>query len=215
MRNTHEAVTRRLNDPAFARQLIQYLLYAFVGSMILDILLGGALIYEVTHRPLVKYIYHDSLGKPLELIVTDKAYFSDSEITGWAAKKITNLYTMNWLDYAQHLDESQKDFSVDAWNSWGQAFQGPGNIDFIKAKQVLLTATLKSAALVVDEGKDNHGDYQWHVSFPMYLRWVNASGEKTDVLSVKVTIERTNDPLHPDGLIITELNAPRASDGGA
>ncbi|MFT8828173.1 DotI/IcmL/TraM family protein [Acetobacter syzygii] len=215
MRNTYEAVSRRLNDPAFARQLIQYLLYGFVGSLALNLLQSVAIFYEVTHRPHVKYIYHDSLGKPRELIVTDKAYYSDAEITNWATRKVTNLYTMNWLDYARHLDDSQKDFSIDAWNSWGQAFQGPGNIDFIKAKQVLLTASLKSAAMVADEGKDSHGNYQWHVTFPMYLRWVNASGEKTDVLSVKVTIERTNDPLHPDGLIITELNAPRAADGGA
>lgn len=39
----------------------------------------------------------------------------------------------------------------------------------------------------------------------------NAAGEKTDVLAVRVTIQRTNDPLHPDGLIITQLNAPKAT----
>lgn len=214
MKNTYEAVTRRLNDPAFARQVIKCVLIAFSGSLGINCLLSFVVAYEVTHRPLVKYVFHDSFGKPRELLVTNEAYFSDAEINKWAAEKVTNLYTMNWLDYAAHLDGSAKDFTVDAWNTWGRAFQEPGNIEFIKTKQVILTATLKSAALIVDAGKNRQGEYEWHVAFPMFLRWVNAAGEKTDVLSVKVTITRTNDPLHPDGLIISELNAPRAANGG-
>lgn len=214
MKNTYQAVTRRLNDPSFSKQVIKCILLGFLCSLVANMLTVSALFYEITHRPWVKYIYHDSFGKPRELIVTDQAYFSDIEITNWATSKVTNLYTMNWLDYAQHLDASSRDFTVEAWNTWGQAFEGPGNIDFIKAKQIIMTASLKSAAVVVDEGKNRHGDYEWHVAFPMYLRWINAAGEKTDVLSVNVTITRTNDPLHPDGRIISELNAPRATNGG-
>lgn len=213
MKNTYAAITRRLNDPAFARQVIKCMMIGFSCSLSVNGLLGFIIAYEVTHRPSVKYVYHDSFGKPRELIVTDQAYFSDAEINRWAADKVTSLYTMNWLDYAGHLDHASRDFTVAAWNSWGSAFRDPGNIDFIKSKQVILTASLKSAALIVEEGKNRQGDYEWHVSFPMYLRWVNASGEKTDILSVKITISRTNDPLHPDGLIISELNAPRATNG--
>lgn len=215
MRNSYDAVTRRLNDPSFVQQLLLCMAYGFAGSLLLNFILGSGLVYEITHRPRVKYIYHDSFGKPRELVATDQAYFSDSEVSQWATDKILNLYTLNWLNFAQHLDDAQTDFSVAAWNSWGMAFKGPGNIDFIKKNRVLLTASLKSAAIVEEEGLNRKtGNYEWHVAFPMYLKWVNPSDEKLDVLAVKVTIARTNDPLHPDGRVITELNAPLAGDGG-
>ena len=214
MRNASAAISRRLLDPEFLQRIIKRGLIAFSGSLILNVILGLALTVSVMKTPHVRYIYHDSLGKPRELIVTDQPYFSDSEVINWAARKVTNLYTMDFVSYAKHLDASAKDFDLAAWNAWGQSFSGPGNIDFIKAKRVFLTATPKSAPSIRSEGKTRSGDYEWHVSFPMLLKWENASGSTTNLLAVDVTIRRTNSPEHPDGLVITELNAPRAADNG-
>ncbi|OUI97434.1 hypothetical protein HK15_03360 [Acetobacter orientalis] len=211
MRNTYDAVTRRLNDPAFARQVIRYTCIALLAALCEGSLASFGLLYEVTHRPKPQHIYHDPFGKPRELIVTDEPYFTDSQIMNWATDKVTNLYTFNYLDYGKHLDSCAGDFNEEAWNSWAAAFQGPGNIEFIRTKQVLLTAAIKTAASIESSGLNRQGVFEWHVAFPMYLKWTNAAGEKTDVLAVRVTIQRTNDPLHPDGLIVTQLNAPKAT----
>ncbi|MBO1326285.1 DotI/IcmL family type IV secretion protein [Acetobacter sp. TBRC 12305] len=213
MRNTYAAVTRRLNDPAFARQVIRYAFATLAGTVYLCCALTTGLVYELTHRPRPQHIYHDSMGKPRELIVTDTPYFTDSQVMNWVTDKVTNLYTLNYLDYGKHLDGCAGDFTADAWNSWATAFQGRGNLDFIKSKMVLLTAALKSAASVDAQGTNRRGDYEWHVSFPMYLKWTNAGGAKTDVLEVRVTIRRTNDPLHPAGLVIAQLNAHKIAGG--
>ncbi|MBB2199491.1 DotI/IcmL/TraM family protein [Gluconacetobacter sp. 1c LMG 22058] len=214
MLNSRMALQRRLLDPEFLQRTVKQALLAFMVSLCLNILLALALVVEVSHTPHMRYIYHDSLGKPRELIVTDQPYFSDSEITNWAVAKVTNLYTMNYVDYAKHLAVAAADFDIPAWNAWGQAFKGPGNIEFIKEKRVFLTASPKSAATIRAEGKNERGEYEWHVHFPMLLRWENSSGSTTNLLSIDVSIRRTNAPEHPDGLVITELNAPRASDNG-
>ncbi|MCP1232072.1 DotI/IcmL/TraM family protein [Acetobacter indonesiensis] len=105
MRNAQAAIQRRLLDPEFLQRVIRRGLLAFAISLVLNVLLGLALAISVSHTPHVRYIYHDSLGKPRELIVTDQPYFSDAEINDWAVKKVTNLYTMNYVNYARHLDD--------------------------------------------------------------------------------------------------------------
>ena len=185
-----------------------------IASMVLNLGLAICLFVAITHPPRVRHIYHDPFGKPRELLVTNEPYFTDAQVANWATEKVTGLYTINFLQYAQQLSSYAQYFTAAAWNTWLDAFRKPGNIEFIKARRVMLTATPKSAASIRWEGKTPNGDYEWHVHFPMYLRWENGSGSKTDQLSVDVVIRRTNDPLHPDGLVIAELNAPRASNGG-
>jgi len=214
MRNAQAAITRRLLDPEFLQRIIYRVIIAFAVSLTLNVLLTVALTVSVSRTPHVRYIYHDSMGKPRELIVTDQPYFSDSEVMNWAVQKVTGLYTLDYVHYGRHLDAAGADFDIPAWNAWAQSFSGPGNIEFIKAKRVFLTATPKAAASIRSEGRTSKGDYEWHVAFPMLLKWENASGSTTNLLSVDVTIRRTNEPSHPDGLMITELNAPRASGSG-
>ena len=215
MRNARAVIERRLLDPAFLQSILRHALVAFTVSLGVNVLLCLALVVEVMNRPHVRYIYHDSFGKPRELIVTDRPYFSDSEVMNWAVQKATNLYTMDYVHFAEHLNKAAGDFNVPAWNAWAESFKEPGNIEFIKAKKVFLTATPQSAASIRSEGIDSSGSYVWHVTFPMLLRWENASGSTTNLLAVSVTVQRTNDPLHPDGLMITSLDAPRApGDGG-
>lgn len=214
MRNTSAAITRRLLDPLFLQNQLRVVLMAFLASLVLNVTLGIGLFVSITHPPRVKHIYHDQFGKPRELIVTDRPYFSDSDVMNWAAEKVTNLYTLNYVQFSKQLVYSSQFFSTPAWNSWADAFRSPGNIQFIKEKHVFLTAALKTAPSVRSEGVSAHGDYEWHIAFPMYLKWENAAGSMTDTLAVSMTIRRTNDPLHPDGLEIAELNAPRAADTG-
>ncbi|MCE2576675.1 DotI/IcmL/TraM family protein [Komagataeibacter sp. FNDCR2] len=214
MRNSSQAITRRLLDPTFGQLMMGRLTLTLIVSMIVNVGLAISLFVAITHPPRVKHIYHDPFGKPRELIVTDQPYFTDAQVTNWSVEKVTGLYTINFLQYAQQLSSYAQYFTTPAWNTWLDAFKKPGNIEFIKSRRVMLTASLKSAGSVRWEGITPRGDYEWHVYFPMYLKWENGSGSKTDLLAVNVIIRRTNDPLHPDGLVIAELNAPRASDGG-
>ncbi|KXV41943.1 hypothetical protein AD942_00900, partial [Gluconobacter japonicus] len=70
MRNASAAISRRLLDPEFLQRIVKRVLIAFSGSLILNVILGLALTVLVMKTPHVRYIYHDSLGKPRELIVT-------------------------------------------------------------------------------------------------------------------------------------------------
>jgi intracellular multiplication protein IcmL len=212
MRNFDAAIKRRLLDPEFLQAIIKRGFIAFTAVVALCVVLGVALIVTITHAPHVRYIAHDPYGQPRELIVTDRPYFTDAQVMNWAVQKVTGLYTIDFVHWARELNSSMENFDVPAWNEWVRSFQAPGNIEFIKNKRVFTTATPKSAPSIVSEGLNQHRDYEWHVSFPMYLKWENESGSRTDLLTVTVTIRRTNDPNHADGLEITELNAPRTSE---
>ncbi|MBB2156635.1 DotI/IcmL/TraM family protein [Gluconacetobacter diazotrophicus] len=212
MRNFDAAVRRRLLDPEFLQAIIKWGFLAFAGVVSLCMALGVALIVTITHAPHVRYIANDLWGRPHELIVTDKPYFTSAQVMNWAVQKVTGLYTIDFVHWAQELNSAEQSFAVPAWNEWARSFQEPGNIDFIKNKRVFTTAVPKSAPSIVSEGPTANGDYEWHVTFPMYLKWENESGSRTDLLSVNVTIKRTNDPLHAEGLEITELNTPRLSE---
>jgi len=214
MRNLDLALKRRLLDPAFLQAIITRGFYAFTSVVVLCVVLGVALIVSMTHAPHVRYIAHDPYGRPRELIVTNQPFFTDAQVGNWSVDKVTGLYTIDFVHFAKELNSAAASFDTRAWNEWARSFQAPGNIDFIKNKRVFLTATPKSAPSIISEGPTRDGDYEWHVSFPMYLKWENESGSKTDLLAVQVTVRRTNNPNHADGLEIVELNAPRTSDNG-
>lgn len=210
MAASKDIFNRWLVDPAFLQKFIRCLVWALACSFTLTLILAITLGYVVSHPVKTKYIYHDSLGAPRELIVTDQPYFTDAQVRNFAAEKITHLYTIDYVHFREQLGQSSTAFTASSWNSWAQAFKD--NVDFIKDKKVFLTATLQSSVTIHRQGVNN-GAYQWHISFPMWLKWENSSQEMNDLLDVIATIQRTNDPLHPDALEIVELNASRAVDG--
>lgn len=210
--NVEAAIQRRLLDPAFLQKLIRYGLWLLIGAIAVISVQGIAILALVLHPAHVKYIYHDSFGQPRELIVTDQPVFTPSEVSNWAVRKVTNLYTLDFAHVRRQLDAAGADFTVPAWNSWVTGFLGRGNIDWIEKNRVFVTATPKEAARIESQGVNAAGRYEWRIQFPMYVRWANLSGEKTDAMSVIVVIERTNDPAHADGLVITQLNVPKTGD---
>lgn len=213
MRGSAKAIDRLLLDPAFLQKLSRWSILAvlILGSLL--VLETFAIILLVMYPPKVKYIYHDSFNKPRELLVTDQPYFTDAQVTNWAVEKVTTLYTLDFVHIEKQLDASSNAFAVPAWNAWGQSFQGAGNIQYIKDRRVFLTATPRSAASIRSKGV-LRGVYFWKIDFPMDLRFENESGTKNNLLQIHVTIRKTNDPEHPDGLEITELNAPLADRDG-
>lgn len=213
MRNAQAALQRRLLDPAFLQFIIRYGVIAFSLLVALVIALTVTLTIVITHAPRVRYIYHDSLGKPRELVVTDQPYFTHAQVMNWAVDKVSGLYTLDFVHYTTQLNTSSAAFSTKAWNAWATSFKNSGNIEFIRKKRVFTTATPRAAPSILGEGPARDGSYIWRIRFPLLLKWENESGSKTDLLSVYVTIRRTNDPQHPDGLEISALSAPRASGG--
>ena len=213
MRGSAKAIDRLLLDPAFLQKLSRWGILAAVVLSALLVLETIAIMLLVMNPPRVKYIYHDAFNKPRELLVTDQPYFTDSQVTNWAVEKVTSLYTLDFVHIEKQLDASSAAFAPAAWNAWGQSFQGAGNVQYIKDRRVFLTATPRAAASVRSKGTRN-GVYFWKVDFPMDLRFENESGSKNNLLSIHVTIRKTNDPEHPDGLEITELNAPLADRDG-
>jgi len=213
MRGSHKAIERLLVDPAFLQKLSRWAILAGLVLGAVVVLQSIVIITLVTHAPRIKYIYHDGFNKPRELLVTDQPYFTNSQVMNWTVEKVTTLYTLDFVHIEKQLDAASTAFAPPAWNAWGQSFQGSGNIQYIKNRRVFVTATPRGAASVRSVGVKN-GVYFWKIDFPMDLRFENESGSRNNLLSVHVTISKTNDPLHPDGLEITELSAPLADRDG-
>ncbi len=113
----------------------------------------------------------------------DATTIDPTVIETWSKHAALQLFTFNNAELPAQLSALKNCFTEQGWQGFNTAFQKSGNLDAIKARQLVVSATIKGE-VTIQVTKDN----QWKVSLPMDVVYQNKDNKIDQSLTVSLLI---------------------------
>ena len=185
---------------------------ALLVAMLANFLLGGLLIYVISHPPAPKYFATSINGRITPLFPLNEPNQSDSAVLQWANQAAIAAFTYNFVNYRDELQASSGFFTAEGWDQFLNALQQSNNLDAVKAKKLIVSAVATRAPIILQKGILN-GSYSWRVQMPILVTYQSASEFTQQNNVVTMLITRVSTLNSPRGIGIAQFVVGPASGG--
>jgi len=185
---------------------------ALLVAILANFLLGGLLIYIITHPPAPKYFATSINGRITPLFPLNEPNQSDSAVLQWANQAAIAAFTYNFVNYRDELQASSGFFTAEGWDQFLNALQQSNNLDAVKAKKLIVSAVATRAPIILQKGVLN-GSYSWRVQMPILVTYQSASEFTQQNNVVTMLITRVSTLNSPRGIGIAQFVVGPASGG--
>ena len=185
---------------------------ALLVAILANFLLGGLLIYIITHPPAPKYFATSINGRITPLFPLNEPNQSDSAVLQWANQAAIAAFTYNFVNYRDELQASSGFFTAEGWDQFLNALQQSNNLDAVKAKKLIVSAVATRAPIILQKGILN-GSYSWRVQMPILVTYQSASEFTQQNNVVTMLITRVSALNSPRGIGIAQFVVGPASGG--
>ena len=185
---------------------------ALFVAMLANFLLGGLLIYVISHPPAPKYFATSINGRITPLFPLNEPNQSDSAVLQWANQAAIAAFTYNFVNYRDELQASSGFFTAEGWDQFLNALQQSNNLDAVKAKKLIVSAVATRAPIILQKGILN-GSYSWRVQMPILVTYQSASEFTQQNNVVTMLITRVSTLNSPRGIGIAQFVVGPASGG--
>lgn len=177
-----------------------------------SLVLGAAVAYLATSRPEPRYFATTTDGQLLPLVPLDKPHQSAAEVTNFAVKAVTTSLTYNFANYRSDFNRALQYFTKPGgWNQFVEAVQKSQMLELVQARRLNTTAVANNA-VIVREGINARGVYEWVVQMPVRVTYQSASETTGQNFLLTVNIERLQTYESPYAMAISRFIA---APGGA
>lgn len=185
---------------------------ALLIAILVNVLLGGLLVYIISHPPEPRYFATSINGRITPLFPLDQPNQSDSAVLQWANQAAIAAFTYNFVNYRDELQASSGFFTAEGWDQFLSALQQSNNLDAVKAKKLVVSAVATRAPVILQKGILN-GSYSWRVQMPILVTYQSASEFTQQNNVVTMLITRVSTLNSPRGIGIAQFVVGPASGG--
>ncbi|MBB4000101.1 type IVB secretion system apparatus protein IcmL/DotI [Aureimonas pseudogalii] len=182
-------------------------IYAAVATGVACVGVGSA-VYLALTRPEPRYFATTSNGQIQPLTPLDRPHMSSADVLNFAVRAVSNSLTYSFDNYRAQFQESQQFFSQpDGWNSFVDAVSKSKALDLVRNGRFNSFATVPQTPVIVRQGTNASGSYEWIVQMPIRITYQSAS--EVSGQSNMVTVRLTRLPTYetPYGIAISQFNA--------
>lgn len=183
-------------------------------SVMINLLLGGCLIYIVTHPPAPKYFATSINGRITPIFPLSEPNLADPTVLQWANDAAVAAYTYNFVNYRTELEAASVFFTGAGWDQFLQALENSNNLTAVKVKKMVVSAIATATPVILKKGLLN-GRYAWRIQMPLLVTYQSASefSQQNNVVTMLVTRVSTNNS--PRGIGIAQFVVTPAAAIGA
>ncbi len=187
---------------------------ALMIAVLINFLLGGLLLYIITHPPEPRYFATSINGRITPLFPLNEPNQSDSAVLQWANQAAIAAFSYNFVNYRDELQASSGFFTAQGWDQFLGALQASNNLDAVKAKKLVVSAVATRAPIILQKGMLN-GRYSWRIQMPILVTYQSASEFTQQNNVVTMLITRISTLNSPRGIGIDQFVVGPASSGGS
>ncbi|MGM0422111.1 MAG: DotI/IcmL/TraM family protein, partial [Pseudomonadota bacterium] len=151
------------------------------------------------HEGRDRYFATTADGRILQLVPLDQPNMSSAALMSWVSQAATEVMTFGFHDYQRRLQEASRHFTRRGWESFTTALQRSRIIESVETLQQVVTATPRSAPVLLQEGVFN-GRHRWVVKLPLTVTFKSGNKTQSTNLEVTITIERVPTLESPNGV---------------
>ncbi len=198
--NTEESVQDEADTSARHFLLLNLIkAQAFAIGILVGILIFGAPMMQ----PVYQYFAVTPEKKEKELVTLYSPNMTNRAILSWAATNVTEIMTIGFGDFDQHLRLQRRRFTSVGWESFQKALVEQKVRERFKARQIVLTTVPSDAPVIVSQGFDEKDTYQWTVEMPVIMTFVTNNDVSRKSRSVaRLTIVRVPPSVNVGGIAI-------------
>ena len=211
--NEHLAVTEAiLRNARTFEAAYRVMSKVALGLGFSTVVLGGATAYLAMSKPEPRYFATTTDGQILPLVPLDKPHQSAAEVSNFAVRAVTSSLTYDFANYRADFNNSLQYFTKPAgWNQFVDAVQASQMLELVQTRRLNTTAVANNA-VIVREGINSRGVYEWIVQIPLRVTYQSASEVTGQNFLITVNIERLQTYESPYAMAISRFVA---APGGA
>lgn len=162
---------------------------AIIEGVIIVAMIVAFIVFMNASKPQDRYFATTADGRIMRLVPLNQPNMTRAALMSWVSQAATDVMTFGFHDYQKRLQESSRHFTRRGWESFTKALQKSRIIESVEENQQVVTATPRSAPILLQEGVFA-GKYRWIVQLPLMVTYRSGSRSRTDNLMVSITIER-------------------------
>ncbi len=148
-------------------------------------LLFYALKYERNTIPSPVYFATTDDGIPIRIISLSQPNKSDLALLEWASEAAVNVYTFNFVNYREALQDAREYFTRSGYQNFMAALKDSNNLNAVQARKLLVSAQVEAngTSMILRSSKTEdsfriNGKYTWQVQIPMLLTYESGGTDK-------------------------------------
>jgi intracellular multiplication protein IcmL len=186
----------------------KYLALATVFLLINLLLLMGFIGYQRMTWPTPKYFATFPDGRPIPVVRLNLAYYNDPiTVLNWAKKAVETIYSLDYVTWRETLQDVEGYFTPEGYQAFLTALKISTNLDAIKAKQQVVSATVTALPTLIRQGQLNPNlPYSWDIQMPVTVIYQNSADEVINQNgTILMQVERASLLRHKEGIAIAQL----------
>ncbi|ODN41467.1 type IVB secretion system apparatus protein IcmL/DotI [Piscirickettsia litoralis] len=159
-------------------------------SILINTFLTVALIISMNTRPKPKYFATTSNGQLIQLHPLSNPVLNDSAVINWLSDIISNINSLDFLNYRTQVQEKRKYFTKYGWDQYLKAFKPI--IKKVRENKYVVRAVVTDVPIVLTKGKVG-GTYSWRLQVPMIITYQKGDSKDTQKVIWTVLVQRSNE----------------------
>jgi len=188
----------------FYRDGYRNAMMALLGSIGVNMLLIGLVVYQFSIRPAPVYFATQSNGSLIELKPLDEPLVSEELLLTWAGQAAIAAYTYDFLNYRQDFEDMKQYFTASGFDNYVTGLKQSGNLDVVLTKRLVVKGAVAETPVIVMEGPIK-GHYSWKVQVPMVVLYQSNTETINQHLLVTMLISRVSTLEKIQGIAITQF----------
>lgn len=190
----------------FYRDNYRRLVGALLFLLVIVILLGGTVLYQIANRPEPRYFATTVDGRIMPLFPLSEAMLSPAELLQWANRASVAAYTYNFVNYRDAMQQLQNQFTPDGWRYYEDALKSSRSLELIIAKKLVVSAVPTGTPVILDQAVID-GRYSWKVQIPLLVSYQSPNEQTQKPVVVTMIISRVPTVDKPKGIAIVSFVA--------
>ena len=172
-------------------------------------IIGGLTVLLLVILPFAQpiYVYYAQKpdGKMMQMVGLAMPNMTNHAILSWTTTAITEIMTLGFGDVDVKMPLQRWRFTKAGWRVYTEEFANLKIGETIKQSQLVLTTVPSNTPVIVDQGVNPAGVYQWTVQMPIIMTYAtnnNVTVEKHAIVTVTITRVAAEDS--PAGVAIQQ-----------
>jgi hypothetical protein len=155
------------------------------------------------YHPIFQYFALDPRGRTMSLVALDIPNMTNRAVLSWATTSITEILTIGFGDFEKKLVIQKPRFTPAGWDSFAKAFDNQKTGQTFLENQLVLTTVPSETAVILAQGLNEEGIYQWKVQVPVVMTYATNNNVTRRVHTlINLTIVRVWPEQSPAGIAI-------------
>lgn len=157
-------------------------------------------------EPIYHYYTRSPAGEEAAMTALIVPNMTNRAVISWAVTSVTEIMTIGFGDLLPQLQAQNNRFTKEGWKSFVEAFHKQQISELFKGNQIVLTTVPSDTAVILAQGPNKQGIYQWKVQVPVIMTYAtNNNVSEGHHAIVTLIIVRAPPDQNPSGIAIKNI----------